>query len=99
MVQTVPPSATFAASASRASPRAYFATEAAAATNPPATAAAYRVLLLIGDDFQDLVSFPTNQNSIAGRREILGPNQPFFGDRWFLIPNPMFGSRECVLQR
>ncbi len=64
-----------------------------------ATAAAYRVLLLIGDDFQDFVSVPSEQNSIAGRREILRPNQPFFGDRWFLIPNPMYGSWERVIQR
>jgi len=64
-----------------------------------AVAETYRVLLLIGDDFQDFVSVPSEQNSIAGRREILGPNQQFFGDRWFLLPNPMYGSWERVLQR
>lgn len=64
-----------------------------------AVAETYRVLMLIGDDFQDFVSVPSEQNSIAGRRAILGPNQQFFGERWFLLPNPMYGSWERVLQR
>lgn len=64
-----------------------------------AVAATHRVLLLIGDDFQDFVSVPAAQNSIEGRREMLRPNQQFFGDRWFILPNPMYGSWERVLQR
>jgi acid phosphatase len=64
-----------------------------------AVAESYRVLLLVGDDFQDFVSVPAEQNSIAGRREILAPHRQFFGQRWFLLPNPMYGSWERVLQR
>jgi predicted secreted acid phosphatase len=34
-----------------------------------------------------------------GQREVLAPHRRLFGQRWFLLPNPMYGSWERVLQR
>ena len=54
-------------------------------------AAAYRVLLLIGDDFNDFLTAPSDR---AAREYLLKVHERFFGDRWFLLPNPMYGSWE-----
>ena len=56
-----------------------------------AIAADYRVLLLIGDDINDFFTPPA---TLEGRQQMLDRYAQFFGDRWFLVPNPMYGSWE-----
>lgn len=56
----------------------------------------HRVLLLIGDDFNDFVSVPQQQSTIAGRIAIALANRRYWGERWFVMPNPMYGSWERV---
>lgn len=51
----------------------------------------YRVLLLIGDDFNDFV---TAEATLEGRREQFDRYGQYFGERWFIVPNPMYGSWE-----
>lgn len=52
-------------------------------------AATHRVLLLVGDDFNDFLSAaPT----IEARQAQISAYGQFFGDRWFIVPNPMYGS-------
>jgi acid phosphatase len=56
-------------------------------------AASHRVLLLIGDDLNDFLTAP---DSREGRDYQLRIHERFFGERWFILPNPMYGSWERV---
>jgi len=48
-------------------------------------AANYRIVALVGDDIGDFV----DPKRFAGDRERL---EPRFGDTWFVLPNPVYGS-------
>jgi 5'-nucleotidase (lipoprotein e(P4) family) len=48
-------------------------------------AANYRIVALVGDDLGDFV----DPRQFAGDRERL---EPRFGDTWFVLPNPVYGS-------
>lgn len=50
-----------------------------------------RILLLIGDDIGD---FFTVARDAKARDEALARYQRWFGDRWFIMPNPAYGSWE-----
>lgn len=52
----------------------------------------YRVLLLFGDDFNDFVS--ANGKSLAERKALLDRYADWFGTKWFILPNPTYGSWE-----
>jgi len=52
---------------------------------------AHRVLLLVGDDFNDFV---TAAPTLAERQKQLDRFGQYFGERWFILPNPMYGSWE-----
>lgn len=52
----------------------------------------YRVLLLLGDDLNDFM--PAAGKSIADRNELLQRSEDQWGQRWFMLPNPMYGSWE-----
>ncbi len=50
----------------------------------------YRILLLVGDDFNDFV---TNAKGIPTERDALFSKvADYFGDRWIILPNPGYGS-------
>lgn len=51
--------------------------------------AQYRVLLLIGDDLNDFVTAATTPEARQKQMEQYGA---LFGDRWFILPNAMYGS-------
>lgn len=55
-------------------------------------AAHYRVLLLLGDDLNDFAA--ASGKSWADRESIIRNNADKWGTRWFMIPNPMYGSWE-----
>jgi acid phosphatase len=57
-------------------------------------AAAHRVLLLIGDDLNDFVSIPDEAANLAGRARLADAHRSYWGERWFMLPNPMYGSWE-----
>jgi 5'-nucleotidase (lipoprotein e(P4) family) len=48
-------------------------------------AAGFRIVALVGDDLGDFV----DPKIFAGDRERL---EPLFGERWFVLPNPVYGS-------
>lgn len=50
----------------------------------------YRVIAVFGDDLNDFV----DRNEYAKRRSELSS---WFGNRWFLLPNPVYGSWERAL--
>lgn len=50
-----------------------------------------RVLLLIGDDLNDFISLPLDS---AARRSFVSDARDRWGERWFVLPNPTYGSWE-----
>ena len=55
-------------------------------------AASYRVLLVIGDDLNDFTN--AREKSHAEREAIIARTESWWGTRWFMVPNPMYGSWE-----
>ncbi|QLF94672.1 acid phosphatase [Pseudomonas sp. ABC1] len=49
----------------------------------------HRVLLLVGDSFGDFLSAA---NSLPAQRAAAEPYLAWFGQRWFLLPNPVYGG-------
>lgn len=52
----------------------------------------YRVLLLMGDDLNDFVN--AREKTKAEREALLHEHHAKWGTRWFMLPNPMYGSFE-----
>ena len=48
-----------------------------------------RVLLMVGDSYGDFIAAP---NRLDAQRTAAAPYQAWFGQRWFLLPNPTYGS-------
>lgn len=49
----------------------------------------FRVLLLVGDDLGD---FLPNRGSVAERDARVAPYAEWWGTKWIVLPNPMYGS-------
>jgi acid phosphatase len=55
----------------------------------------YRVLMQFGDQVGDFVSVLAN--TPEGRAKAIAPYQAWIGERWFVLPNPSYGSWEPAL--
>jgi len=55
----------------------------------------HRVLMQFGDQLGDLVSI--GSNTPAGREQAVRPYLGWVGERWFMLPNPSYGSWEPAL--
>lgn len=55
----------------------------------------YRVLMQVGDQIGDFVDVSTNTDE--GRRQAVAPYLDWIGQRWFVLPNPTYGSWEPAL--
>ena len=55
----------------------------------------HRVLLQVGDQLGDLVT--VSANTPAGREQAVRPYLGWIGERWFVLPNPTYGSWEPAL--
>jgi 5'-nucleotidase (lipoprotein e(P4) family) len=55
----------------------------------------YRVLMQIGDQIGDLVTVVANNH--AGRQQAMAPYMNWIGTRWFVLPNPTYGSWEPAM--
>lgn len=55
----------------------------------------YRVVMQFGDQLGDFLDVPAN--TIAERRAIVKPYLDWLGDRWFVLPNPVYGHWEPAL--
>lgn len=55
-------------------------------------ASTHRVLLLLGDDLNDFTN--ARGKSQSERAALLEQKRGWWGSRWFMIPNPMYGSWE-----
>ncbi|HEU0122014.1 MAG TPA: HAD family acid phosphatase [Bryobacteraceae bacterium] len=51
----------------------------------------YRILLLIGDDFNDFTATP---NVVGDRAKLREFYDAMWGTKWFMLPNPAYGSWE-----
>jgi 5'-nucleotidase (lipoprotein e(P4) family) len=52
----------------------------------------YRVLLVLGDDLNDFVS--ASDKTLAERAALVDSVRSRWGQTWFIVPNPMYGSWE-----
>jgi len=55
----------------------------------------HRVLMQFGDQIGDMVT--VLDNSASGREQAIAPYLGWVGERWFVLPNPTYGSWEPVL--
>ncbi|RDS79049.1 acid phosphatase [Dyella monticola] len=55
----------------------------------------YRVLMQFGDQLGDFVAILNNSD--AGRAQAMAPYTAWIGRRWFVFPNPTYGSWEPAL--
>ncbi|MFC5570443.1 5'-nucleotidase, lipoprotein e(P4) family [Lysobacter yangpyeongensis] len=55
----------------------------------------YRVLMQFGDQVGDFVQIASNTRE--GRRAAIAPYQSWIGERWWPLPNPLYGSWEPAL--
>ena len=53
----------------------------------------FRILLLVGDDLNDFAS-GTREGTWADRNAVVERHADWWGTRWFVVPNPMYGSFE-----
>ncbi len=58
-------------------------------------AAQYRVLLLLGDDLNDFVF--VKKSNLEQRSKLERRYQHYWGQRWFMLPNPDYGSWEIAV--
>jgi 5'-nucleotidase (lipoprotein e(P4) family) len=58
-------------------------------------ATSYRVLLIIGDNFEDFVG--GTRTSVADRAALMQKYEAFWGRKWIVLPNPTYGSWEGAL--
>jgi acid phosphatase len=56
--------------------------------------AKFRVLLLFGDQLGDFLQIPSSMANLEGREQLFVAHQSLWGERWFQLPNPTYGSWE-----
>jgi acid phosphatase len=60
-------------------------------------AARHRILLLVGDNFEDFVTVPAPEQTLAGRDTLAARFTEWWGTRWIVVPNPTYGSWETAI--
>ncbi len=58
-------------------------------------AQSYRILLLVGDDLNDFVT--AKPRSLQERTDLINKYDSYWGERWILLSNPLYGSWEGAL--
>ncbi|MGD8984958.1 MAG: 5'-nucleotidase, lipoprotein e(P4) family [Desulfobacteraceae bacterium] len=58
----------------------------------------YRILLLLGDDFNDFVSDVRGKGvTLTDRTRLANHYKHYWGEKWIMLPNPVYGSWEGAL--
>ena len=58
----------------------------------------YRILLLLGDDFNDFVSGVRGKGvTLTDRTRLANQYKSCWGEKWIMLPNPVYGSWEGAL--
>ncbi len=60
-------------------------------------AATYRVLLLVGDDLNDFLF--VKKSNLQQRTQLAEQYRHYWGQRWFMLPNPDYGSWEIAVTK
>jgi len=60
-------------------------------------AAKFRILLLFGDQLGDFLTIPADEANLEGREKLFLAHQSLWGERWFQLPNPMYGSWQAAV--
>ncbi|MBL8300880.1 MAG: acid phosphatase [Rhodanobacteraceae bacterium] len=55
----------------------------------------YRVLAVVGDQLGDFID--VGSNTVMDRAEAIKPHANWFGERWFMLPNPTYGSWDSAI--
>lgn len=55
----------------------------------------HRILLLVGDDYGDFL--PAPRGTVAQRADRAAPYDAWWGTKWIVLPNPMYGSWALAL--
>ena len=55
----------------------------------------YRVLALVGDQLGDFIDI--GSNTVASRADAARAYDAWFGERWFMLPNPTYGSWDSAV--
>lgn len=55
----------------------------------------HRVLVMLGDNLGDFLD--GINTGVAARRELMAPYAGWWGQRWFMLPNPSYGSWETAV--
>jgi acid phosphatase len=58
----------------------------------------YRVLMLFGDDLGDFIPGVKKAISPEKRQDLAAFYREYWGVRWFILPNPVYGSWQRILQ-
>lgn len=61
------------------------------------SATKYRILLLVGDQLGDFLKIPPEFATLEGRQKLFETHRVLWGERWFQLPNPMYGSWEAAV--
>ncbi len=54
----------------------------------------YRILLLLGDQLLDFLQIPPESANLDGRQKLYEAHEELWGERWFQLANPTYGSWE-----
>jgi len=60
-------------------------------------AAKFRILLMFGDQLGDFVRTPANPKDLGARDSLFAAHETMWGERWFQLPNPTYGSWETAV--
>jgi acid phosphatase len=60
-------------------------------------AARHRILLQVGDNFEDFISVPQQSQTLAGRDALAARYTSWWGTKWIVLPNPTYGSWETAI--
>jgi len=52
----------------------------------------YRIILMLGDDLGDFIPSVTSSKSDTLRNTIASKYHDYWGEKWFVLPNPSYGS-------
>jgi len=55
----------------------------------------YRVIMVFGDDLNDFI--PAKNISRKEREDLVNASKTYLGERWFILPNPVYGSWDRAL--
>lgn len=58
----------------------------------------HRILLLLGDNLGDFLDIPPEQSSPGCRAQMYRDHLAYWGERWIMLPNPVYGSWEDALR-